>query len=131
MATQKICPFQFTVTLGDAMPYRIFCVNGPGDTIKHWSEDQNDPRSITFVGQFKDFCQDVGAEAYVIAYHSKKVIYREGPFILEHRPKPMQGAAGIRYHLAQGLYALSLITTAVRFKANAAVLDLYSVISLC
>jgi glycogen synthase len=105
------------------MTYRIFCANGPGDTIKHWSEDQNDPRAITFLSLFKDFCRDIGAEAYIISHHSKKAIYRDGPFTLEHRPKPMPGATGIRYHLAQALYALSLFLTAVRFRADAAVLD--------
>jgi glycogen synthase len=105
------------------MTYRIFCVNGPGDTIKDWSEDQHDPRSITFKSQFNEFCRDVGAETYIIAYHAKKAIYRNGPFTLEHRPKPMSGAAGIRYHVAQALYAFSLFLTAVRFRADVAVLD--------
>jgi glycosyltransferase involved in cell wall biosynthesis len=105
------------------MTYRIFCVNGPGDTIKDWSEDQHDPRSITFKSQFNDFCRDVGAETYIVAYHEKKAIYRDGLFTLEHRPKPMPGAAGIRYYLAQALYTLSLVLTAVRFRADTAVLD--------
>ena len=105
------------------MAYRIFYANGPGDTIKHWSEDQNDPRSITFLSQFKDFCRDIGAEAYIVSYHSKKTIYRAGPSILEHRPKPMPRAAGIFYHAAQVLYALNLFLTAVQFRANAAVLE--------
>jgi glycogen synthase len=105
------------------MTYRIFCVNGPGDTIKDWLEDEHDPRSVTFKSQFKEFCREVSAEAYIVAYHGEKAIYRDGPFTLEHRPKPMPGAAGIRHHLAQALYALSLLLTAVRFRANAAVLD--------
>ena len=105
------------------MSYRIFCANGPGDTIKHWSEDEKDPRSITFLSQFKDFCCDIDAEAYIVAYHSRKAIHRDGPFILEHRPKPMPGASGIRFHIAQALYGFSLLLTAIQFRANAAVLD--------
>lgn len=105
------------------MTYRIFCVNGPGDTIKDWLEDDHDPRSITFKSQFKQFCRDVGAETYVMAYHDRKAIYREGPVTLEHRPKPMPGASGTGYHIAQAYYALSLLFTAVRFRADAAVLD--------
>jgi glycosyltransferase involved in cell wall biosynthesis len=105
------------------MPYRILCANGPGNTIQHWSEDQHDPRAVTFLNQFKVFCWDIDAEAYTVAYHSDKAICCDGRFTLEHRPKPMPGSTGIRYHLAQALYALSLFFTAVRFRADAAVLD--------
>jgi glycosyltransferase involved in cell wall biosynthesis len=111
------------------MPYRIFHATGPGNIIqahKHWSEGQHDPTevSITFSSQFEEFCLDVKAEAYITAYHSnKKTIYRDGAFTLEHRPKPMPGAKGMRYHLAEILYGLGLFLTALRFRANAAVLD--------
>jgi glycogen synthase len=103
--------------------YRIFCVNGPGDSIRDYLEDPDDPRSITFKSQFIDFCRSIDAEAYIVAYHQRKAIYRVGKFTIEHRPKPMPGASGVRYHLAQALYALSLFFTAVRFRANVAVLD--------
>ena len=82
------------------MPYRILCANGPGNTIQHWSEDQHDPRAVTFLNQFKVFCWDIDAEAYTVAYHSDKAICCDGRFTLEHRPKPMPGSTGIRYHLA-------------------------------
>lgn len=110
------------------MTYRIFYAAGPGDIIqahKYWSANQHNPSevSITFSSQFEEFCRDVGAEAYIIACHRKKAICRDGVFTLEHRPKPMPGATGIRYHLAEVLYGLGLFLTAVRFRANAAVID--------
>lgn len=110
------------------MTYRIFYATGPGDLIrahKYWAAGEHDPTevSITFSGQFADFCQDVGAEAYIIARHARKEIYHDGPFTLEHRPKPISNATGLRYHVAEILYGLGLFLTAVRFQAKAAIID--------
>lgn len=109
------------------MSYRVFYAAGPGNVIqahKHWMKGEQDPGqvSITYSSQFAEFCRDIGAEAYIVSYNAKKEIFRDGPFTLEHRPKPMPGATGIRYHIAEALYGLSLLATALRFRANAAVL---------
>src|SRR5262249_45311911 len=63
------------------------------------------------------------AEAYIVSTHPRKGILKDGPFTLEHRPKPMPGARGALYHLAEIIYGLGLLATAVRFRADAAVLD--------
>lgn len=110
------------------MTYRIFYAAGPGDIIqahKYWAENQHNPSevSITFSSQFEDFCVDVGAEAYIVACYREEAIYRDGFFTLEHRPKLMPGAKGISYHLAEVLYGLGLFLTAIRVRANVAVID--------
>jgi glycogen synthase len=110
------------------MTYRIFHATGPGDIIqahKYWSAQQQYPNemSITFSSQFEEFCRDVGAEAYIIASHAEKAISRDGSFTLEHRPKLASNATGMRYHIAEVWYGIGLFLTAVRFRANAAVLD--------
>ena len=110
------------------MTFRIFHATGPGDLIrahKYWAAGKHDPNevSITFSGQFADFCEDADAEAYIIARHGREEIYHDGRFTLEHRPKPMPGASGLRYHIAELLYGLGLFITAIRFKADVAVLD--------
>jgi glycosyltransferase involved in cell wall biosynthesis len=107
---------------------RIVYAAGPGNVIqahKHWTAGEADPSqvSITFSSQFEDFCQDIGAKAYIVSYNDKKQIFHDGPFILEHRPKLMRDAVGIRYHFREMLYAFSLLATAVRFRANWALLD--------
>ena len=79
--------------------------------------------SITFSSQFADFCQDVGAEAYITSHNNKKQIFHSGRFTLEHRPKPMRNSTGFRYHLGELVYALSLFFTATRFGANWALLE--------
>ncbi len=114
--------------LGDVMTYRIFHATGPGNIIeahKYWMADQHYPNevSITFSSQFEDFCRDIGADAYIIARPREKAIYRDGPFTLEHRPKPMSNAQGLSFHIAEILYGLGLFLTALRFRANVAVLD--------
>jgi glycogen synthase len=110
------------------MSARLFYAAGPGNVIeahKNWAQGRNDPSqmSLTYSGQFADFCRDVGAEAYIVSSFGEKSVYRDGAFVLEHRPKPMAGAAGSRYHIAELLYALSLLATAIRFRANIAVVD--------
>ena len=110
------------------MKHRIFYAAGPGNVIqahKYWAKGQHDPSevSITFSSQFEDFCKDIGAEAYIISYHNQVGVYQDGPFTLEHRPKPMRGASGIRYHLAEIYYGLGLLKTALQFRATLAVLD--------
>jgi glycogen(starch) synthase len=113
---------------GEIMAYRVFYTAGPGDIIgahKSWKQDEHYPSevAITFSSQIEDFCRDIGAEAYLVSTHARKEIYRDGPFTLEHRPKPMEGATGARYHLSQVLYGLGLLATAVRFKADVALVD--------
>ena len=109
------------------MKQRIFYAAGPGNIIqahKYWAKGQHYPNevSITFSSQFEQFCKDIGAEAYLVSYHNQVEVYQDGPFTLEHRPKPMRGASGPGYHLAEIFYGLGLLKTAVQFKATVAVL---------
>jgi glycosyltransferase involved in cell wall biosynthesis len=110
------------------LSYRVFYSAGPGDIIeahKYWKRKEHCPTevSITFSGQFADFCEEIGAEAYLVSYHPRKDLIHDGPFVLENRPKPMPGSSGLKFHLAETIYGLRLLATAVRFRAHAAVLD--------
>lgn len=108
------------------MSFRVFYAAGPGNVIaahQHWMRGASDPSemSLTYSGQFADFCREIGAEAYIVSYHAPKARLLDGAFTLEHRPKPMSGAAGAMYHLSEILYGIGLVATAIRFRANAAV----------
>jgi glycogen synthase len=110
------------------MGFRIFHTGGPGDIIaahRFWRRNEHCPTevTITFSSQFEQFCDGIGAEAYIVGYHSRKEILKDGAFTLEHRPKPMPGARGAMYHLAEIFYGLGLLITAVRFRADVAVMD--------
>jgi glycogen synthase len=110
------------------MGFRVFHTGGPGDIIAahgFWRRNEHCPTevTITFSSQFEQFCEDIGAEAYIVGYNSRKEIRKDGAFTLEHRPKPMPGARGALYHLAEIFYGLGLLATAVRFRADVAVID--------
>ena len=110
------------------MSFRVLYAAGPGDVIAahgFWRRKEHCPTevTITFSSQFEQFCEDIGAEAYIVGYHPRKEILKDGAFTLEHRPKPMPGARGPLYHLAEILYGLGLLATAVRFRADVAVID--------
>jgi glycosyltransferase involved in cell wall biosynthesis len=107
---------------------RIFHAAGPGDIIgahKHWRSGVDDPTqvSLTYSGQFEQFCVDAGVEAYLVAYHPDRQTLRDGQFTLEHRPKTWPSAPGIWYHLSELFYALSLWITSVRYGADIVVID--------
>ncbi len=110
------------------MSLRVFHTAGLGRIIEaheYWKRHEHFPSevTITFSSQFEQFCQDLGAAAYIVGYHSEKRILRDGEFTIEQRPKPFRGAGGGLYHLGEVLYGLGLLVTALRFGANLAVID--------
>ena len=60
----------------------------------------------------------------MVACPGEKAIYRDAPFVLEHRPKS-NNAKGIRYHIAQVVYGFGLFLTAIRFRANAGLFKIW------
>lgn len=107
------------------MNFRIFYAAGPGHIIaahKHWREGADDPTqmSLTYSGQFADLCRDLDATAYMVSSNEQREFLEDGQFTLEHRPKRVLGG-GLLYHLSEIIYGLSLLVTAVRFRADVAV----------
>jgi glycogen synthase len=110
------------------MGYRIFHAAGSGDHINaygFWKRKEHCPTvvGITFSSQVEEVCEDLGAEAYIVGSNPRKAILKDGSFTLEQRPKPWPGACGAKYHLAQVLYGLGLLITAVRVRADVAVIN--------
>jgi glycosyltransferase involved in cell wall biosynthesis len=112
---------------------RILYAAGPGNvlgTYRHWKESRDDPSqvSVTYSGQFYDLCREFGDEAYVIsnARRSKSApsgrVIREGSFLFENRPVLFENRAGALYHLGQIWSALRLVASAIRYRANVAVI---------
>jgi glycogen synthase len=105
---------------------RVFHCTGPGNIIgsyEYWKRNEHDPSevSVTFSSQVQDFCRDIGAEAYFVSLHAKRAVLKDGVFTLEHRPK--RAYQGARYHLGEVLYGLGLLATALRFRAQVALID--------
>lgn len=107
---------------------KIFYAAGPGNVIQaheYWKKGEQNPTevSITFSGQFQDFCRSVNAKAYIVSYHPERKKIRDGDFILEHRPKQHLNATGIMFHLGEIWYGIKLLFSAVRFRTKIAVVD--------
>ena len=105
---------------------RVLYAPGPGDVIgtyRHWVEGEDDQSqvSITWSSQFYEVCRALQAQAYVIAPSQEKQFLCDDNFTIEHRPIPGRRASGLFYHLGQFGYELGLIASAVRFRANVAV----------
>jgi glycogen synthase len=109
------------------MPLRILYVTGHGNIIEaheHWRKGKEDPSQMFLIysGQFEDMCQEIDATAYLISPYSDRRLLRDGRFTLEHRPKPIMGG-GLLYHLSEILYGFGLVATALRFRADLAVIS--------
>lgn len=77
--------------------------------------------SITFSSEFERFCRDKGSPAYLVSSGSPARTISDGAFVIEHRPK--KAARGIWYHLGEIRYGLGLLATAVKFRADYAVIQ--------
>jgi len=100
---------------------------GPGDAVEsyqHWKAGKDLPSetSRTFSGQFFEFCRRNGHTCYAISSFSKAGKVVDGSMVVENRPKRFVGG-GIRYHIAQALYGISIMLTAVRWGADAVIVD--------
>lgn len=105
---------------------RIFFAAGPGNVIeahRRWRSGEDDPSqmSITFSSELEEFCSTRGYSTYVVASRSPPAKIEDGGFIVEHRPKA--AGSGIRYHLIEIRYGLSLLATALSFRADYAVVQ--------
>lgn len=109
-----------------AQPLRVLYAAGPGNvlgTYKHWLNCEDDPSqlSVTYSSQFYDACHSLGAKGYVISSCAEKTVFEDEHFKIEHRPSAAQGTAGIRYHLNHVWYGLRLVASALRWRADVAV----------
>jgi glycogen(starch) synthase len=105
---------------------RVLYAAGPGNVIgtyQHWRQQKDDPSqvSVTYSGQFFEVCRELSANAYVISSHQDSQKIQDAAFTLEHRPIPFRKASGPLYHVGQIWYGLRLAMTAMRFRADVAV----------
>lgn len=105
---------------------RILFAAGPGNVIgahKYWRLGMDDPgqMSVTFSSEFEQFCEESDLRAYLISSGGPPAKLSDGRFVIEHRPKKM--ARGIRFHLVEISYGLGLLISALRFRADFAVIQ--------
>ena len=105
----------------------LYAYNGPGNIIKtyeHWKRHDFDSTatSTTYSSEVFDYCQEIGAEVYIISTYPEKKLFRDGNFTLEHRPKLLRNSGSLGQNFSMIIYGLSLLVTAVRFRADIAII---------
>jgi glycosyltransferase involved in cell wall biosynthesis len=105
---------------------RVLYAAGPGNvlgTYQNWLNGQDDVSqvAVTYSSQFFDACRKLNAQGYVISSCAEKGVLQDEQFKIEHRPHPTQYMSGVRYHLGQIWYGLRLAASALRWRADVAV----------
>lgn len=109
--------------------YRILYACGPGDVIqgyRDWKTGQAtiSETSLTFSGQTFDFCRANQLELWAISSHPRSELIDDGQFRIENRPmRPSGKVRGWQYHVRQLRYALSLLLSASRYKADLVIVN--------
>ena len=106
---------------------RVLYAAGPGNaaqTFQYWQSDQDDPSqmAVTYSGQFFDTIAALNARGYLLSSRFDPRYEESGNFIIEHRPIPFcYSPSALLYYLGQIWYGLGIITTALRFRADVAI----------
>lgn len=109
------------------LPARIlYAAAGPANLVsahRHHIAGTHEPSevSITFSSEIEQFCDDIGAKAYLISVHPNGEKLDDGSVTIEHRPK--RPSRGLGYYLEEIRYGLGLLKTARQWKADAVILD--------
>lgn len=109
-------------------PKRVFYAAGCGDAIgahESWKAGIQHPTevSITFSSQVEQYCADIGADLLIVAHNDRRETVVDGKTTIEHLPKFWREAGGARFHVREFLHSLKLLARAVRFRADAAIID--------
>jgi glycogen(starch) synthase len=109
---------------------RIFYAAGPGDVIgtwEHWRAREDDPRSadVAFSAQFYDLCQEISADAMLIAQRAGPRKFSAGNIHVLYQGAPWQNSKNAAlFHLGQIWNGLRLTYHAVGFKADLMVVSM-------
>lgn len=105
---------------------RVFYASGPGDNIgtyRHWCDGRDDPSEpiVPYSGQFYDLCRELDLEAFVFSTCPRSEELIDGRLHIEQRPNRLSNSRGIWFHLGQIHHGCRLMLTALRFKADVAI----------
>lgn len=113
----------------ESRPCRILFALGPGDAVqayRDWKVGRAtiSETSLTYSGQLFDFCRDNKFDVWAISSHQRRELLDEEQYRVENRPKKPNGdARGLQYHIKELRYALSLLRSALSYKADIAIVD--------
>ena len=108
---------------------RVLSAVGPGDVVTAYRDWKSAVRtasetSITFSSQEFEFFAKHGIAFWAISSFPHAASIVDGDNRVENRPRAtIRPVAGLMFHWIQFLYAISLLVSAVRFRATHAVID--------
>ena len=108
---------------------RILAAVGPGDAVNSFRDWASGVRtlsetSITYTSQAYEFFVKYDIAFWVVSSHPRRERLQSGANRIENRPRIGGGRlSGIAYHMAHLAYAVSLLASAVRFRATHAIVD--------
>jgi glycosyltransferase involved in cell wall biosynthesis len=106
---------------------RILCAIGPGDAVnsfRHWRSGEQviSETSQTYSSQFFEYCRRNGHFGRAVSSHERADRESGERMVVENRPKRLAGG-GVRYHVSQALHGLSLMASAMRWRADTVIVD--------
>lgn len=104
---------------------RIAYIGGPVDAVaihRQWVEAAaSDYFGTDYMRQFLQLVSDLGAQAHIVTWHAGPAgVTQLGDFTFDNRPIP--GATGLGYHLANIFWFLRLAPRLARFRADVLIL---------
>jgi len=109
---------------------RILYIAGPGkvvQTYENWRSGRDDPSrtSVTYAGQFFDIVKALDARGYLISARvsdRESQYHKDERFTIEDRPVAfLKSQNGLLYYVGQLWSGLGLIVSALRFRADVAI----------
>jgi glycogen synthase len=110
-------------------PLSVMYAMGPGDVVGMYRAlmDNKEPpfeMSIPFSKLFLDWCDDSGAQAHLISWHTRQDSVRDGRYLLENLPKTsLYYRNGIRHHLGSVMYGFTIIAKVLRERPAVLIVD--------
>jgi glycogen(starch) synthase len=109
--------------------WHILHAMGPGDIVQMYRElldgiESSQHMHKDFSKLVLDWCNETGTMAHLVSWSPRREVLRDGPYILENRPKSrLCLRRGPQYHIGEFMYGISIISTAVRERANVVIAD--------
>ncbi len=102
---------------------------GPGDVVGQYRDllAGKPPEfqiGMSFSMQFIDWCDQAGAEAHLVSWHSRPDSLQVGPHRMENLPKPaLYFGSGVKHHIGSLLYGLTIVKLALRERPDVLIVD--------
>ncbi len=103
-----------------------YFTGGPANLIsahQSWKSGVHEPTEVskTFSSQIQQACADLDCLTLMISVKGPTEKLQDGLFFIEHRPK--KAVSGMKFHLEEFIYAVDLLKTTLKFKADIAFID--------